>query len=87
MQLRLVDAVGLDVVLPAVHAVGDLRQQLGLDRRRALVEDGLERRLERVDAVALGELGDAPRSRRGRVPISASTSPRRWSGSRELRRR
>ena len=62
VQLRLVDAVVLGVVLPDVGAVGDLGQDLatvGLGRR---VEDRVERRLDRVAAVALEQLAEPARA-------------------------
>ena len=62
VQLRIGDAVVLDVVLPGVFAVGDLRQQLVAEDVAALVEDGLEAGLHRLAAEALEQLRHAPRA-------------------------
>ena len=53
VQLRIGDAVVLDVVLPDVFAVRDLRQQLVAVDVAALVEDRLEAGFYRVAAEAL----------------------------------
>ena len=59
VQLRIGDAVVLDIVFPAVFAVGDLRQELAAEGVAAGVEDRLEARLDRVAAEALEQLGHA----------------------------
>ena len=62
VQLRIGDAVVLDVVFPDVFAVGDLRQQLVAIDVAALVEDGLEAGLDRLAAEALEQRFHAPRA-------------------------
>ena len=62
VQLRIGDAVVLDVVFPAVFAVGDLRQQFVAEDVAAGVEDRLEAGLDRLAAEALEQLGHAARA-------------------------
>ena len=59
VQARLVDAVGLDIVLEVINAVLDLRQDLAAEDLGGVLEDLVEGGFERVDAVALGERDDA----------------------------
>ena len=56
------DAVVLDVIFPAVFAVGDLRQQFVAENIAAGVEDGLEAGLDRVAAETLEQLRHAARA-------------------------
>ena len=52
----------LDIVLPAVFAVGDLRQQFAAENVAAFVENGLEAGLDRIAAEALEQFGHAARA-------------------------
>ena len=58
MHLRPFDAVILDIVLPAVDAVADLRQQLAADGLGAVLDHPVIRRFQRLDPVAFGHRHD-----------------------------
>ena len=62
VQLRIGDAVMLDVIFPAVFAVGDLGQQFAAEDVAAGVEDRLEAGFDRLAAEALEQLGHAARA-------------------------
>jgi len=62
VQLGRVDAVVLRVVLPDVLAVRDLGQDLAAIGLGGLVQDGVERCLHRVPAVALEHVREAGRA-------------------------
>ena len=62
VQLGIGQTVVLDIILPAVFAVGDLRQQFVAEDVAAFVEDGLETGLHRLAAEALEQLRHAPRA-------------------------
>ena len=66
MQARLVDAVGLDVVLEVINPVLDLRQDLAAEDRGGVFQNLIERLLERLDAIALRQRLDRGGSRAGR---------------------
>src|SRR5262249_60358173 len=65
MKPRLIDAVRLDIVLVVINAVLDLRQDLAPENVGRILEDLVERRLERIDAIALGKRDDAARAEAG----------------------
>ena len=59
---RLVDAVGLDIVLEMINTVLDLRQDLAAEDRRRVLQKLIEGLLQRIDAVALRQRLDPPAS-------------------------
>ena len=85
VQPRLVDAVVLGVVLPDVGAVGDLGQDLAAVGLGGLVEDRVERGLDRVAAVALEQLGRAGARPSGRPSTRRRGRRRASRASGELR--
>ena len=85
VQLRVGDAVVLDVVLPGVFAVGDLRQQLVAIDVAALVEDGLEAGLDRSRARTARTAVPCRRAPITQAWTSLSRSAASISGTRVLR--
>ncbi len=69
VQLGIGDAVVLDVIFPGEGAVGNLRQQLVAIDTHALVEDGLEARLDRIGAEAHEQLAHALRAHHDRLHL------------------
>ena len=74
MQPGRIDAVVLDIVLPGVDAVLDPGQELAPDGLGAVLDHRVERRLQRIGAVTLGERHHPPRSQQGRADLGVEVA-------------
>ena len=78
VQFRVGDAVVLDIVLPGVFAVGDLRQQLASEDIAASVEDRLEAGFHRLAAEALKQLRHAARAHEAGLHLAVEIGGQRF---------
>ena len=78
VQLRIGDAVVLDIVFPAVFAVGDFRQELAAEGVAASVEDRLEAGFNRVAAEAREQFRHAARAHQAGLHLAVEIGGKRF---------
>src|ERR1700733_11068803 len=82
VQLRIGDAVMLDIILPAVFAVGDLRQQLAPEGVAAGVEDRLKTSLHGFAAEPVEQFPHAPRAHQTSLHLAVEVGGERFGHAR-----
>ena len=82
VQLRIGDAVVLDIIFPAVFAVGDLRQQFAAENIAAGVEDGLEAGFHGLAAESLEQFRHAARAHQAGLHLAVEIGGQRLGHAR-----
>ena len=82
VQLRIGDAIVLDIVLPVIVAVGDLRQQFTAERIAAGVEDRLEARFHNLAAEALEQFRHAACAHQAGLHLAVEIGGQRFGDAR-----